>query len=152
MSDPAIVCEIVCEIDTRHATWRLTRWSYDDAPLVAERRPKHRGGGPAYSVEIDASGDLEFDGVDGVDGVIPFVPRDVLCALVDDARARGVPRVRRAGEREASRLRAQSRDFESRLAVSLGKEVLELRAEVDRLRVELALVTVRASAALRGEP
>ena len=77
---------VIREIDKLGCTWRLTRWSYDGAELVAERIPKakHVDG---YSVCIDADG-LCFDGVP--DYCTPFVPSDVLRLLIADAQARGV--------------------------------------------------------------
>ncbi len=67
--------------------WRLTRWDYDGAPLVGERGLLDRTG--SYSVEIDDTGDLVFDGLD-YEGARPYVPAAVLRALVADAIARGV--------------------------------------------------------------
>ena len=68
--------------------WRFVRWAYDGAPLTAVRVPKHRYD-HAYEVEIDAAGDLVFDGLD--DGVRPCVPHEVLTRLVRDAKGREVP-------------------------------------------------------------
>lgn len=73
--------------------WRLLRWSYDGAPLMAEHPPRKNGAHKivdgAWTVEIDEAGDLVFDGLE-YEGVNPYVPGDVLRALIDDAITRGV--------------------------------------------------------------
>lgn len=67
--------------------WRLLRWEYDGAPLMAEHpRLSHRS---AWTVEIDEAGDLVFGGLE-YEGANPCVPIEVLRELVDDAIARGV--------------------------------------------------------------
>lgn len=73
--------------------WRLLRWEYDGAPLMAEH-PEHRWASgrvasAAWTVEIDQAGDLVFDGLE-YEGANPCVPCEVLRELVDDAIARGV--------------------------------------------------------------
>ncbi len=75
--------------------WRLLRWEYDGAPLIAEhprkggssRHPPRSAGD--WTVEIDDAGDLVFDGLD-YEGANPCVPIEVLRELIDDAIARGV--------------------------------------------------------------
>lgn len=77
--------------------WRLLRWEYDGAPLMAEHphRPDPRRSRlglsieGAWTVEIDQAGDLVFDGLP-FEGANPSVPVEVLRELVDDAIARGV--------------------------------------------------------------
>lgn len=77
--------------------WRLLRWSYDGAPLMAEHPhvPDLRKASlglsvyGAWTVEIDEAGDLVFDGLE-YEGANPSVPVEVLRELVDDAIARGV--------------------------------------------------------------
>jgi len=73
--------------------WRLLRWEYDGAPLIAEHP---RMGGSSrhqplsagdWTVEIDDDGDLVFDGLEGVE---PCVPGEVLRELAINAIARGV--------------------------------------------------------------
>ncbi len=77
---------IIHTIEKVGSTWRLTRWDYEGAPLVAERIPKVRHSA-GYSVEIDKDG-LCFDGLE--EYTSPFVPTDVLRLLIEDAKARGV--------------------------------------------------------------
>ncbi len=72
--------------------WRLLRWGWDDAPLMAEHPPRMNGRRivvAAWTVEIDAAGDLVFEGLE-YEGANPCVPVVVLRELVDDAIARGV--------------------------------------------------------------
>lgn len=81
--------EVIDEIPARSGgTWRFTRWSYDGAPLVAERCPKGLRHIDAYTVEIDEAGDLEISGAHGTP--LPTIPGEVLARLVADAIARGV--------------------------------------------------------------
>lgn len=94
MSEHAIIDEIPARAG---GTWRFTRWSYDGAPLVAERCPKGLRHIDAYTVEIDEAGDLE---IGGQHGPMPTIPGEVLARLVDDAIARGVLVVRTPPEKE----------------------------------------------------
>ena len=76
-------------------TWRLLRWQYDGAPLIAEHPgPARYGGG--WTVEIDSDGDLMFDELPY--GAQPTVPAAILRALVNDAIARGVWPAHNPGE------------------------------------------------------
>ena len=62
--------------------WELTRWTYDNAPLVATRGED--------SVDIQPDGALDWDMADDGYQRSPRLPRAVLIALIDDARKRGV--------------------------------------------------------------
>ena len=72
--------------------WRLLRWEYDGAPLMAEYPAIQSTTGrivdAAWTVEIDESGELVFDGLP-YEGANPSVPVEVLRELIDDAIARG---------------------------------------------------------------
>jgi len=73
--------------------WRLLRWEYDGAPLMAECPPLDSSTGrrlrQAWTVEIGPAGDLEFADLE-YEGANPCVPVEVLRELVDDAIERGV--------------------------------------------------------------
>lgn len=69
--------------------WRLLRWQYEGAPLMAERPAGSGRWDTVWTVEIDDAGDLVFDGLP-YEGAKPCVPVEVLRELVDDAIARGV--------------------------------------------------------------
>ena len=69
--------------------WRLLRWEYEGAPLMAEHPAGPLRWDPSWTVEIDEAGDLEFDGLP-YEGSAPCVPGEVLSVLVDDAIARNV--------------------------------------------------------------
>lgn len=68
--------------------WEFRRWQFDGAPLEAHRVARHRFDA-AYSVEIDAAGDLVFDGL--AEGEVPCVPPEVLRRLIADAVERRAP-------------------------------------------------------------
>lgn len=99
MSEPEIIEEIPARAG---GTWRFTRWSYDGAPLVAERCPKGLRHLDAYTVEIDEAGDLEISASHGAP--LPTIPGEVLQRLVNDALARGVLAVPRNEENRLAKV------------------------------------------------
>lgn len=68
--------KVVGQIDE----WKLTRWDYDGAPLVAERGQ--------LSVSFDRDGDLDIDCIDDFQSRL-FIPSAVLERLLADRDARG---------------------------------------------------------------
>ncbi len=60
--------------------WRLTRWQYENAPLVAERECG------TITVEVDTDGAIDASFTEERSSL--FVPADVLTALIKDYEER----------------------------------------------------------------